>query len=74
MNAAVLNTISLVLMLLNVGLASFAAAAPQGALPWWVVAGFGAVNAVVHALPSNGISVVTPPSVALPPVTQPPKQ
>lgn len=60
MNNAVLGYTSGILVLVNVGVAAFAAAAPNGSLPWYVIAGFAAVNAVVHALPSSGVSVTGP--------------
>jgi hypothetical protein len=49
--------ISLLLMFLNVGLAAFVSAAPANSMPWWVIALVAAINAVVHAMPSQGISV-----------------
>lgn len=51
------NTISTIMILANIGLAAFAAAAPAGSLPWWVIASASALNAVAHALPNS--SVVT---------------
>ena len=61
MNNTILGYLSGALVLLNVGLAAFATATPANqSLPWWVVAGFAAVNAIVHALPSSGVSVTGP--------------
>ena len=61
MNEKVLGYLSGALVLLNVGLAAFAAATPANqSLPWYIVAGFAALNAIVHALPSSGVSVTAP--------------
>lgn len=62
MNSAVLGYISGVMVLVNVGLAAFVAAAPDHSLPWYVLAAVAALNAVVHALPSSGVSVTGPAS------------
>lgn len=62
MNSAVLGYISGVMVLLNVGLAAFVSAAPANSLAWYVLAGVSALNAIVHALPSSGVSVTGPAS------------
>ena len=55
MNVAQLNQyLSYGLVLLNVAFGAFVASVPDGhTLPWYVVAGVAALNAVVHALPTG---------------------
>lgn len=56
MNNTVLGYLSGALVIVNIGFAAFAAAVPAGhALPWWALASFAALNAVVHALPGTGL-------------------
>lgn len=56
----VLQYVSNAAILANVGFAAFVAAVPpEHAIPWYMIAGFAAINAVVHALPSGN-----PPPVA----------
>lgn len=50
-----MNSIAPFMILANIGLAAFAAAAPAGSLPWWVIAGAAALNAVTHALPNTSL-------------------
>lgn len=54
------NSLSSALVLGNIGLAAFSVAAPANSLPWWVIAGIAALNAIVHALPSTGLNPVAP--------------
>lgn len=69
MNVAQLNQyLSYGLVMLNVAFGAFVAAIPDGhSMPWWVVAGVAALNAVVHALPAGSAPV--PPAPTAKPAT-----
>ncbi len=56
-----INAVSTAAIIFNIGVAAFVAAAPTNSLPWWVIGGVAALNAIVHALPSSGVLPPAPP-------------
>ena len=62
-----LGYVSLLMVLLNVGFGAAIASLPSGTASPWLLAVVAGLNAIVHALPSQGISVVTSGSVNPPP-------